>query len=271
MTASHDRNDLWGALALDAAQPPVVAIVGGGGKTSLLYRLGREAEARGLRAVLGGTTRFTRDPAGPMPPIIVEREAALAERVSEALERAAVVVAATSREPQHRLASLPDAVASALARIDGLGLLALEADGSKMRPFKAPADHEPVIPSAATHVVAVVGADAIDAPLDEAHVHRPERVCAPCWAAKAVRRPPVPSTRSHACWPARRGAANTPADGTSRCSSTRPIATRTAHSGWPKRCGAPASPASSLPRCATRRSPCAPCSGDDVISVGTHV
>ena len=176
MTASHDRNDLWGALALDAAQPPVVAIVGGGGKTSLLYRLGREAEARGLRAVLGGTTRFTRDPAGPMPPIIVEREAALAERVSEALERAAVVVAATSREPQHRLASLPDAVASALARIDGLGLLALEADGSKMRPFKAPADHEPVIPSAATHVVAVVGADAIDAPLDEAHVHRPERV-----------------------------------------------------------------------------------------------
>ena len=152
--------------------------MGGGGKTSLLYRLGREAEARSLRAVLGGTTRFTRDPAGPMPPIIVEREAALAERVSEALERAAVVVAATSREPQHRLASLSDAVASALARIDGLGLLALEADGSKMRPFKAPADHEPVIPSAATHVVAVVGADAIDAPLDEAHVHRPERVCA---------------------------------------------------------------------------------------------
>lgn len=176
MTGSHDRDDLWGALALDAAQPPVVAIVGGGGKTSLLYRLGREAEARGLRAVLGGTTRFTRDPAGRMPRMIVEREAALAERVAEALEEDAVVVAATGREPQHRLASLSDATVGALARIDGLGLLALEADGSKMRPFKAPADHEPVIPTAATHVVAVVGVDAIDAPLDEAHVHRPERV-----------------------------------------------------------------------------------------------
>ena len=176
MTEGHDHDDLWRALALGAAQSPVVAIVGGGGKTSLLYRLGREAEARGLRAVLGGTTRFTRDPAGRMPQLIVEREAALAGRVSEALDRDAVVVVATGREPQHRLAPLADATVSALARIDGLGLLALEADGSKMRPFKAPAEHEPVIPSAATHVVAVVGADAIDSPLEEAHVHRPERV-----------------------------------------------------------------------------------------------
>src|SRR5262249_16417193 len=53
-----------------------------------------------------------------------------------------------------------------------------EADGSRMRPFKAPAAHEPVIPAATTLVVPVVGADVLGQPLDAEHVHRPELVSA---------------------------------------------------------------------------------------------
>jgi probable selenium-dependent hydroxylase accessory protein YqeC len=47
-----------------------------------------------------------------------------------------------------------------------------------MRPFKAPADHEPVIPTETTLVVPVVGADVFGKPLDAEHVHRPELVSA---------------------------------------------------------------------------------------------
>jgi probable selenium-dependent hydroxylase accessory protein YqeC len=47
-----------------------------------------------------------------------------------------------------------------------------------MRPFKAPGAHEPVVPRSATLVVSVAGMDAAGRPLDEAHVHRPERVAA---------------------------------------------------------------------------------------------
>src|SRR5207244_992641 len=53
-----------------------------------------------------------------------------------------------------------------------------EADGSRMRPFKAPAEHEPVIPAETTLVVPVVGADVFGKPLDPDHVHRPELVSA---------------------------------------------------------------------------------------------
>ena len=53
-----------------------------------------------------------------------------------------------------------------------------EADGSRMRPFKAPADHEPVIPTETTLVVPLVGADVFGKPLDAEHVHRPELVSA---------------------------------------------------------------------------------------------
>jgi molybdenum cofactor cytidylyltransferase len=53
-----------------------------------------------------------------------------------------------------------------------------EADGSRMRPFKAPAEHEPVIPPETTLAVPVVGADVFGQPLDAAHVHRAEIVAA---------------------------------------------------------------------------------------------
>ena len=54
----------------------------------------------------------------------------------------------------------------------------IEADGSRRLPFKAPAAHEPVIPTSTTIVVPVVGLDVVGRPLTAEHVHRPERVAA---------------------------------------------------------------------------------------------
>jgi molybdenum cofactor cytidylyltransferase len=52
----------------------------------------------------------------------------------------------------------------------------VEADGSRRLPFKAPAAHEPVIPTSATIVVPIVGLDVLGQSLDAEHVHRPEIV-----------------------------------------------------------------------------------------------
>ena len=57
-------------------------------------------------------------------------------------------------------------------------LVAVEADGSKGRPFKAPAAHEPVLPTGVDVVAAVVGVGVLGRPLDERSVHRPELVAA---------------------------------------------------------------------------------------------
>ncbi|MEZ4502040.1 MAG: selenium cofactor biosynthesis protein YqeC [Dehalococcoidia bacterium] len=173
---TFDETSMWDALGLGESVRPVVAIVGGGGKTALLYRLGVEAEARGVRAVLGGTTRFTPAVHSPMPPLVEADDASMVEAVQAALDATPVVVVSSGDAPQGRFSPVAPETVDALARIDGIGLVAVEADGSKMRPFKAPGEHEPVIPASTTHVVAVVGADAVGAPIDEAHVHRPERV-----------------------------------------------------------------------------------------------
>jgi probable selenium-dependent hydroxylase accessory protein YqeC len=53
----------------------------------------------------------------------------------------------------------------------------MECDGARVRPFKAPADHEPVIPPFADAVIAVAGADCFGKSIGEI-CHRPERVAA---------------------------------------------------------------------------------------------
>lgn len=50
----------------------------------------------------------------------------------------------------------------------------MESDGSKFRPLKAPAAHEPPIPEWVNHVVVSVGASVLGKPLCEEFVHRPE-------------------------------------------------------------------------------------------------
>jgi molybdenum cofactor cytidylyltransferase len=56
----------------------------------------------------------------------------------------------------------------------GISLL-LEADGSRLRPAKAPAEHEPNIPPFVDGVVVVFGLSALGMPLNEKWVHRVER------------------------------------------------------------------------------------------------
>ena len=75
-----------------------------------------------------------------------------------------------------KVAGVPPALIDELVALDQVDAILVEADGARMLPFKAPAAHEPVIPSSTTLLVPVVGISAIGLPLDEAHVHRPELV-----------------------------------------------------------------------------------------------
>ncbi len=68
--------------------------------------------------------------------------------------------------------AVPVELIQRLLDLPGRPVVLIEADGARMRPFKAPAEHEPVIPFETTVVVPVVGADIFGKPLDDAHVHR---------------------------------------------------------------------------------------------------
>lgn len=162
--------------ALNVRRGDVVALVGGGGKTAALYRLGAELSSHRVPVLLCGTARFT-PPEGSEPPnlVVVESEAELRRAL---LRRASPLTVTTGWGSKGRLLPLPPAWLDAVHRDEPGLTIVIEADGSAMRPFKAPGEHEPVIPAGATLVVSVVGVDAAGRPLDETHVHRPERVAA---------------------------------------------------------------------------------------------
>ena len=166
------------ADALEMAADEVVALVGGGGKTSAMFRLAREVAERGGNAITTTTTRIFAAQIALAPAHILAADATR-ERVSTALARHRHVLVIGDTNPKDGKAdgvSL-DLFASLRAWFPRACLLN-EADGSRMRPFKAPADHEPVIPAETTLVVPVVGADVFGQALDADHVHRPELVSA---------------------------------------------------------------------------------------------
>jgi len=155
------------ALGL-ARAPELVAIVGGGGKSSLMFAL-----ARGLpgRVVLTTTTRIFAAQMSLAAEVCSLADENWQERL-EAFESSLLVVGGV--QGKRAVGVPPELPAEMLAR-PGVDWVVVEADGSRMLPVKAPAAHEPVIPDETGLLVPVVGIDALSGPI-RAVAHRPERV-----------------------------------------------------------------------------------------------
>lgn len=157
----------------------VVAFVGGGGKSSAAFRLAAEAAAAGRRAIVAPTTRIAAFQTAWAPAFVEVRGSTLPwDALEQALAQHGYCLLGGPVVGDRRLgleAAQVDLLAQRAASL-GVAVITVEADGSKMRPIKAPANHEPVLPDATTHLAPVVGMDAVGAPLDERSVHRPERV-----------------------------------------------------------------------------------------------
>ncbi len=151
----------------------VVAVVGGGGKTSLVYGLGDRAAEMGLSAVVASTTKFTRRPGGPMPHVIEADDERSLASLRASMAPGTVVVASAGPAAKGRMQGYAPETVDRWSELEA-GLIAVEADGSAHRPFKAPAAHEPVIPSSATDVVVCVGLEVLGKALTEQNVHRAE-------------------------------------------------------------------------------------------------
>ncbi len=134
--------------------PGLTAIIGGGGKTTLLYALGRELSQRGS-VILSTSTHIWAPKDLPFAAQTGRVEGLLC--LGTPLENGKITAPGQSFS---ELCALADFVL-------------VEADGSKGLPIKAHASHEPVIPENAAQVICVVGASGLGKPAREA-VHRPE-------------------------------------------------------------------------------------------------
>jgi probable selenium-dependent hydroxylase accessory protein YqeC len=160
--------------ALGITRGDVVAVVGAGGKTTLVYRLAREARSCGLTVVVTTTTHMGTLDRAVTGPVLVESDGDSAPALQEALAHEGCATLLGRRVRPDKLEGIGAERVEALA--DLADVVLVEADGARGRSLKLPAPHEPVIPPCATVVVIMCGLDALGQPLDDDHVHRTELV-----------------------------------------------------------------------------------------------
>ena len=131
----------------------IVSLVGGGGKTTLLYAMADYCARKGWR-VLATTTTHIRQPASGYAP----DDAALA-----ALWQAGHYAVIGTTAENGKL-TLPPQLLRRMAQADAVFI---EADGAKHCPCKVPAAHEPVLLPQSDIVLAVAGLSALGKPLRE--------------------------------------------------------------------------------------------------------
>ena len=159
---------------LDAGQPALVVLTGGGGKSSLLFALARQLPGK---VILTTTTRMALDQVRTAAQTL---PATLCRYPDLSVLRAAsngIFLVVGDDLADGKAGGVPPAVPSEWLPQGAATAVLVEADGARTLPVKAPGAHEPVIPTAATIVLGVAGMDALDQTIAGA-AHRPALVAA---------------------------------------------------------------------------------------------
>jgi len=159
----------------------VVAFIGAGGKTTLMFRLGREIASHGK--VLITTTTKIYHPSVIFPGDTFPGATVLAATIEDAVaelrgrwQEQNIVVLGAGQDQEQKLLGIPSLWFSLLQSAFPHCVILVEADGAAGRLLKGYLPHEPVVPTATTLVISVASLAALRKPLDASVVHRPEIV-----------------------------------------------------------------------------------------------
>lgn len=142
----------------------IVSLIGGGGKTTLLYEMAGYSVRNGKKVLIATSTHIYR------PPEVWWKKSLEGIEQNFTSGRAAVI-GRECQNPEKLVCPEEDFFQKASAMAD---LTFLEADGARHLPCKAPAEHEPALLACSDVVVGVTGLLSLNRPLQEVSF-RPER------------------------------------------------------------------------------------------------
>ena len=155
------------AATLGLKERELIALVGGGGKSTLLFALGAELAGAGSNVILTTTTKMGRFQIAANHRVCLTADPECFHSAWAAGDPALLL---TGGDEHKVTGPTPEAVDD-LFFLPAVDYIVVEADGSHGMPLKAPAPYEPVIPEASTLVVILLGIDAVGRPLADV-VHR---------------------------------------------------------------------------------------------------
>lgn len=158
------------ARALRVGSSPCIAFIGAGGKTTAMFQVARELPTP---VIVTGTSHLGLWQTALADTHIITESSAPLEELEHGLQG---VILITGEIKGERTKPIDSNLLNWLHQFCGYHSvpLLIEADGSREKPLKAWADHEPPIPSFVEMVVQVVGLSGVSKPLIGEYVHRPE-------------------------------------------------------------------------------------------------
>ena len=164
--------------ALGISPGDVVGIAGAGGKTSLMYALGRELALAGNRVLLTTTTKIIYPEGAEVARILLgpETQDTMAG-IKAGLEDGGPLLVGLERQHSKIIGFSPGFIDALHSQSEPVTLIS-ECDGAMGKSLKVPRGWEPVMPSATTVYIVVIGADCLGKPLGLETVFEPQAVAA---------------------------------------------------------------------------------------------
>ncbi|MBU1002941.1 MAG: putative selenium-dependent hydroxylase accessory protein YqeC [Proteobacteria bacterium] len=164
---------LSGPASIISPEHRLIAVIGAGGKTSLIGWIAQQRLLEQKKVIITTTTKIL--PLHDVCTVLQEQGPDFPDRVYRALNKhSRILIARTFDTQTGKMIGLDTDIITQLHESGMADSILVEADGAAHKPLKAPAKHEPVIPFAADICIGVMGLDAVYRPLTEANVHRHE-------------------------------------------------------------------------------------------------
>ena len=165
---------LYEALGIDTNENRLISLVGGGGKTTTMFKLATEFKNIGKRVLVTTTTAIYQPKKHLYDRLIYFDVFSKEGQFKD--NGASITVIGKETNSEGKLLGISPDVIDILFLQSKFDIILVEADGSKRKPIKAPAEHEPVIPDSTTDVIGVIGLDALGKRIREEDVHRPQQL-----------------------------------------------------------------------------------------------
>ncbi len=152
----------------------VIALIGGGGKTSLMFQLANKLATAGKKVLTTTTTKIFIPDQSQSPKLIIGDYLDIFTEESKIILSFFNHFSAGQTKIGTKVIGFDPTFIDDIHNTKIFDWIIVEADGSKQKPIKASDTHEPVIPGTTNRLLVVAGLDAVGMPLNEDFIHRPQ-------------------------------------------------------------------------------------------------
>lgn len=162
--------------ALNMKNKEMIALVGGGGKTTSMYALAKDLK-KNKKVLIATTTAIYLPQKDQTNCIVIGKDIKKSNIfLKENAHLNHIVGFGRKITPEGKLKGVDPKALDFIYEEGCFDYIIVEADGAKHKPLKGPASHEPAIPCKSSLVIIVVGIDACGKILNEENVHRPQMI-----------------------------------------------------------------------------------------------